>query len=155
MKWGIYASLFFFGTFKFMFTPFSGPFLQLNFFETFLSVLSGGLVSATVFYFLSDWVMEMAEKRKKRKIEEARTKGAKLKKKKVFTWANKTLVKLKLKAGIWGVCWFATLFLSVPIGSIISARLYGKQKKTFPIIVICLSVDCLVITSIAYIYTLF
>lgn len=155
MNWGAYAGLFVLATFKFMFAPIAGLPAQLNFFETFFSVLAGGLISATFFYFLSDWVIAKSEARKRKKRLNAAAQDKTLKKKKVFTWTNKTLVKIKIKAGIWGFCWFSTLFLSVPIGTILSARLYGKQKRTFPIIVICITVDCLVITSITYAYTLF
>ena len=49
---------------------------------------------------------------------------------KPFTKGNKFIVRLKLKLGIYGISFYAPLFLSVPIGTIITAKFYGKEKKS-------------------------
>ena len=41
-------------------------------------------------------------------------------------------------------------FNSVPVGTIITAKFFGKEKKTFPLIVIGLAMNGLIITSLAY-----
>ena len=62
------------------------------------------------------------------------------------------VVKLKRSVGIYGITFLAPLFLSVPIGSIISAKFYGKKKITFLLIVIGMFTNGLLTTGLAYIF---
>jgi hypothetical protein len=150
MNYGIYATFFFLSTIKFLFTPFGGPAAKLSFFETYFVCVAGGIFSAAVFYFASDYFMKRAQAKKIQKLEEALAKGIEIPSKKIFTKANKTIVRMKNKLGIFGISFYAPLFLSVPIGSIITAKFYGKEKKTFPLIVLGMFVNGLITTGLAY-----
>jgi hypothetical protein len=155
MNFGIYATFFLLSTVKFLFTPFGGPAAKLSFFETYFSCVAGAIFSAAVFYFASEFFMKRAHANKIKKQEEALAKGIELPKKKIFTKTNKTIVRLKHKLGIYGIAFYAPLFLSVPIGTVITAKFYGKEKKTFPLIVIGMFVNGLITTGIAYLVASF
>lgn len=149
MKFGVYLSFFLFSTIKFLFTPFGAP-KFLSFWEAYFSCVAGGIFSAAVFYFASEYFMKRAHASKVKKREEALANGIELPKKKIFTKTNKTVVRMKHRLGIIGVSFYAPLFLSVPIGTIITAKFYGKEKKTFPLIVLGMFINGLITCGIAY-----
>ena len=74
-----------------------------------------------------------------------------MKAKKKFTRFNKFIVKLKRRFGIYGIAFYAPLFLSVPLGSIVTAKFYGKEKRTFPLILIGICMNGAITTGLAYI----
>lgn len=61
------------------------------------------------------------------------------------------IIHLKHKLGIYGICFWAPFFLSIPIGSIIAAKFYGKLKKTYPLIVIGMCINAMLMCLMAYI----
>ena len=91
-----------------------------------------------------------AQEKRHRLYHEALEKGIKLKVKKKFTVVNKSIVRLKKKIGIYGVAIYAPFFLSIPLGSIITAKFYGKEKKTFFIILFGIIMNALITTGLAY-----
>ena len=62
--------------------------------------------------------------------------GEEIKRKKPFTLFNKSIVWIKRNIGIYGITFLAPLLLSIPVGSIVCAKFYGKQKQTFPLMMI-------------------
>lgn len=150
MNFAIYTSFFLLSTIKFLFTPFAGPASGLNFFETYFSCTAGAIFSATIFYFASEYFIKKSHAKKIRLKQLALEKGEIFPEKKKFTKTNKFIVNIKRKFGIYGVSMFAPLFLSVPIGSIITAKFFGHLKKTFPLILLGMFVNGLVTTGLAY-----
>ncbi len=150
MAWHFYFTLFTLSMIKFMFAPFAGPGLKLNFLETYLSCISGAFVAAFVFYFSSEFFMIRAHKKRKALLHASITTGTPLKYKPKFTRFNKLIVKLKRRFGIYGIAFYAPLFLSVPIGSIVTAKFYGKEKRTFPLILLGICMNGAITTGIAY-----
>jgi hypothetical protein len=148
MNWGAITSVFLLSAIKFMFAPWTGCFLRLPFFETYFSAVAGAIVSATFFYFLSEWMIRYSHKRKLEKINRLKESGKTIKQK--STKSLRFVIRLKHKLGIVGVAFLLPFFLSVPIGSIITARIYGKNKLTFPLIILGLFVTALITTSISY-----
>lgn len=136
-----------------MFTPLAGPAAGLTFFETFITCISGGLFAATIFYFGSSYFMKLALRRKIAKIDRLKAKGKTVREPRKFTKSNRWIIRIKHSLGIYGVSWIFPLFLSVPLGTIITAKFYKHQKKTFPLIVMFLIIDCFVITGVAYLFT--
>ena len=63
---------------------------------------------------------------------------------------NKFIVKLKRSIGIVGISFWAPFFLSIPVGSIVTAKFYGDDKRTYPLIVIGMFINALVTTGFAY-----
>lgn len=150
MNYGAYISFFFFSMIKFLFTPFAGPAARLSFIETYCSCVAGAIVSAAIFYFMSEFFMKRAHDKRARLRHEAALAGTPLPQKRKFTRLNKLVVKTKRSMGIYGIAMYAPLFFSVPIGSIIAAKFYGKEKKTFPLIVLGMFVNGAITTGLAY-----
>lgn len=155
MHWHLYLTFFGFSTIKFLFTPFGGPAAGLSFIETYVSCVSGGLFSAFIFYFSSEFFMIRAHKKRQELIRKSIETGIPLKPKKKFTGMNKFIVRIKRRLGIIGVTMYAPLFLSVPIGTIIAAKFYGKEKRTFPLIAVGMFVNGAITTGIAFLVQLF
>ncbi len=151
MLWGKYIGFFGFSMIKFLFTPFGGPKAGLSFFETYVVCVAGALVSAAIFYFSSEFFMIRAHKKRKELIRKSIETGIPLKVKKKFTKTNKFIVRIKHKLGIIGVAFYAPLFLSIPIGTIITAKFYGKERRTFPLIVLGIAINGVITTGIAFI----
>lgn len=150
MNWHIYSSIFGLSMIKFMFAPFGGPRLGLTFTETYLSSISGAIFAAIIFYFSSEYFLKRAHVSRKKKIQQALETGIPLKKKKNSTFFNKIIVRLKRRFGIYGISLFAPFVMSVPLGSIVSAKFYGKDKRTFPLMIVGICFTGSITTSLAY-----
>lgn len=155
MKWAALSSVFIFSTIKFLFAPFTGPGLKLTFIETYLAAVAGAIFCALIFYFSSEFFMIRARKKRHRLYHEALEKGIELKHKRKFTVVNKSIVKLKKRIGLYGIAIYAPFFLSIPLGCIITAKFYGKEKKTFFVILFGIVVNALITTGLAYSGSLF
>lgn len=150
MHWHLYFSLFGLSMIKFLFAPFGGPAMKLNFFETYISCVSGACLAAFIFYFSSEFFMIRAHKKRRMLLHESITNGTPLKYKPKFTRFNKIIVRLKRRMGIFGIAFYAPLFLSVPLGAIVTAKFYGKEKRTFPLILLGIAVNGMMTTGLAY-----
>ena len=151
MLWGKYIGFFGFSMITFLFTPFGGPKAGLSFIETYIVCVAGALLSAAIFFFSSEFFLIRAHKKRKELILKSLETGIPLKQKKKFTKTNKLIVRIKHKLGIIGVAFYAPLFLSIPIGTIITAKFYGKEKRTFPLIILGIGINGVITTGIAYI----
>lgn len=135
---------------KFLFTPFGGPGLHLTFLETYISCVAGAILSAAIVYFSSEFFLHRAHRKRVEAWKLAEELGVELVQKKKFTKTNKFIVRLKHRLGIVGISFYAPLFLSIPLGTIIAAKFYGKHKKTFPLIVLGIAVNGLITTSLGF-----
>lgn len=152
MAWGSYITVFALSTFKFMFAPFTGALLKLSFLETFLICAIGGTFSAAVFFYSSEYFIIRSIVKKRKRKEEALAQGLIWLEKPKFTRTNKLIVKMKRTFGIYGICFWAPFFLSVPIGTIITAKFYGKLKKSFPLVIIGMFLNSFIMSSFAYLF---
>jgi hypothetical protein len=150
MNWTGLSSIFLVATFKFMFSPFAGPHIGLHFFETFLAAFAGGCFSATIFYFAGDYFMELSHLRKVKKEKQLLDQGIEVPYSKKFTKANRLVIKLKMSLGKYGICFWAPFFFSVPLGSIIVAKFYGKLRETYPLIILGMAINATITTFLAY-----
>ena len=145
MNWGLISTVFFLATFKFMFAPFTGHAIGLPFWETYISSVAGGVLSATFFFYFSEWILTLSRNKKLKKVE---TGTFKVKRK--FTRTNRSIIKVKRSLGIYGICFWAPFFLSVPIGSVIAAKFYGKESRTYPLIILGMFLNALAMSFVAY-----
>ena len=152
MAWGYLTTVFFLATVKFMFAPAAGRTFDLPFWETFMACLAGGTFGAFVFYFSSELIIKYSHKKKVEKHEALERQGIAIIEKKKFTKTNRFIIRVKRSLGIYGICFWAPFFLSVPLGSIIVAKFYGKLKKTFPLIILGMGINAMITTLIAYIF---
>lgn len=150
MNWAAYIGLFGVSTIKFLFAPFGGPKLGLTYIETYVSCIAGAILCATIIYFSSEFFLHRAHKKRVTAYREALAAGVTPKQKKKFTKANKFIVRIKRKLGIIGISFYAPLFLSIPIGTIITAKFYGKHKKTYPMILLGIAINGGLTTGLSY-----
>jgi hypothetical protein len=150
MMWGSLISLFLLSTVKFMFTPLGGPGLGLSFFETYFACVSGGVVGSGFFYFSGGYFIKRTEKKRQDLVDKRIKQGIELKTRKKFSRINKFIIKIKMSIGIIGISFWAPFLLSIPVGSIVTAKFYGHKKKTYPLIVIGIFLNALVTTGLAY-----
>ena len=150
MNWAAFSSVFFVATIKFLFSPFAGIPLGLDFVTTYLAAISGASLSSLFFYFGAELIMTNSRKKRLQKENEAILKGIPLKQKKKFTRGNKMTIKLKRSFGKIGLCFLAPSLLSIPLGTIIVAKFYGKEKDTFLWVFIGILISGAITTSLAY-----
>lgn len=138
----LFITGFTFGTFKFLFAHWTiyGSALGMNYnphvYEIFISVTSGAWVSMTFFYFFSGYLMKRSAQKRAEDFLKSKKTGIPVKFKPKFTRINKAMVRMKRSMGIYGITLFAPLFLSIPIGSIVCAKFFGGEKKTFPLMLL-------------------
>lgn len=152
----IYLWGFTFGTFKFLISHWtvfgmaSALDLNVGFFDIFIPTTIGAITSMSIFYFSSEFLMERANAKRTAAFEKALATGKPYKHKKKFTRVNKLMVKLKASVGIYGITLLGPLFLSIPIGSIVCAKFYGTEKRTFPLMVLFMSSYSFVMCTLIY-----
>jgi hypothetical protein len=89
--------------------------------------MSGALFGFNLTYWLSEFLLKRAKKRRL-----AAQKKGKKKTKKVFTKTNKTIVKIKMsRFGFYIMTTIGLLLLSLPLGGVIIAKFYGGQLKAY------------------------
>jgi uncharacterized membrane protein len=148
INWAGVTSVFLLAIIKFMFAPFAGVPIGLHYYETYFAAVSGGIISSAFFYFGSERLMEFIKANKG--VKSVFLVKKEIVKKK-FTRSNKFIVKLRMRFGKIGICFFAPLFLSIPLGSIISAKFYGRDNNTFLFIFVGLLLNGALTTFLAYV----
>jgi hypothetical protein len=147
-----YLALFGLSTFKFLFTPFTSIPMKLSFMEVWISCTSGAIFASTIFYFASGYFFKQAKEKKRLKLLEAEKNGLHLKIKN-FTRFNKLIVRTKMALGFYGIVFIAPVIASIPVGTIIVAKFYGSEKRTYPIMICGLIVSGLILSSLAWLMT--
>lgn len=145
-----YAAFLLLSMVKFLFTPFGGPAAGLSYFETYLSCTIGALLSSTIFYFLAEYFLRKSLENKIKLIKKAEATGKEIKHKKKFTPTNKKIIRLKKSLGVFGITFLGPLLLSIPVGTIIVAKFFGKQRFTYPLLLLSILINGLITTGIAY-----
>lgn len=152
MPWGSYITVFLLSTFKFMFAPFTGSLMKLTFWETFFICAAGGIFSAAIFFYSSEYFIKRSIVRLRERKKEALDQGLVWVDKPKFTRMNKFIVRIKRIFGIYGICFWAPFFLSVPIGTVVAAKFYGKLKISFPLIVVGMFLNSFLMSLLAYVW---
>lgn len=146
MKWAAYSSVFLMGTVKFMFAPFAGRGMNLPLLETVIVSCAGAIFSSAIFYYSSRYFMERHRQKILSNTETLPPLSKRLRKRKI----NKAVVKMKRTLGKIGICFYAPLLLSIPIGSIICAKFYNHSQNTFPLMVMGMLINATLLSILAY-----
>ena len=150
MNWTGFWTIFFLATIKFSVSTVPGPHLGMTYFETVLAAFAGGSVCALVSYFASDLILLFLKKRAARKHEKMIANNITPPKKRKFTRMNRFIVRIKMKFGQVGICFYAPFFLSIPVGCIVVAKFYGKRWEAFPLILLGLAVNSSLTSILVY-----
>jgi hypothetical protein len=152
MNWEGAISLFGISTFKFLFAPFGGKIAELTFIETYVSCCTGAILSASIFYFSANYFIRKSIEKNERIKQGFIDKGIPIPAKKRFTRINKGVIRIKRSLGIIGITFWAPFVLSVPLGSVITAKFYGHKKYTFLLIISGILLNGLITTGITYLF---
>jgi uncharacterized membrane protein len=150
MNWVGFWSIYFLAMLKFMVSSLPGPGFKLAFHETWLASVLGATTASAMFYFGSELVIRIAHRRRAKKRAAAIAAGQEPINYYKVTRTKKTIVRIKRRFGFYGITLFAPLLFSVPIGTFVAAKFYGKQSTTFLFVVIGLALNGLLLTTIAY-----
>lgn len=135
-----------------MYAAIPGSIFELPFWQTYLANAGGGIFGATIFFFSSELFIKINHNKKVKREEAAIAAGKPVVHKKRFTKTNRMIIRMKWKLGIIGITFYAPLFLSIPIGTIITAKFYNKQKLTYPLIILGILINGLLTSGIPYIW---
>lgn len=98
---------------------------KMTFTETVLYTNIGGFIGIIVSLFFSKGLILLWNKIFPGKA------GSKKKQKKKFTKSNRRLVMLKSKYGMPGIAILTPVLLSIPIGTFLTAKYYGKKRANY------------------------
>jgi hypothetical protein len=135
---------------KFMFAPVYGKAMDLTFLETYLSLIGGGILASFVFFKFTYKLLERSAQKKRMRRANALAMGFEYFEPKKFTRTNKIIVKTRRRFGFFVCTFFFPFFLSVPVGTIIATKFYGKKSMFFPIIIAGLVTNGLIASIITY-----
>ena len=135
---------------KFMFAPAYGRAVGLSFLETYISLMSGGVLAAFIFYKFTYTLLKRNADKRRAKREQALALGFEYFEPRKFTRTNKTIVKTRRKFGFFVCAFFFPFFLSVPVGTIVATKFYGKHRLFFPILLLGLATNGLIASIITY-----
>lgn len=150
MNWGILSSIFFLGTFKFLFSGIPGAVAEIPLWHTALASGSGAILSGLFFFSMADYFRKRSFDNMLKRKKAAEKAGITYKTKKKFTRLNKGIVYIKRFMGIYGITLISPLFLSVPIGAIITAKFYGKRKEALPLLLGGLAINSFWLAFVYY-----
>ncbi len=151
------AHVFLLATVKYFYTPIYAFFIGLNFLETVIILLSGGIFGFFVFYYISNILILFARyikpviiKHTPQRILDRRhnweqNRKEKRKNRKKFSRRNKLIVKLKTKYGIWGISLLTPIALSIPIGAFLLRKYYHNRREAIPIMILSLIIEGIIL----------
>jgi hypothetical protein len=136
VRLALYGTAFFIATFKFMFS--SSVMIgisDLTYWEVAISTALGALFSFNLFFFFSGYLMHTFRRR-------VIIGKSVIRKPKIFTKTNKRLVRMKISPhALWLICTLVPIFGSVPVGGVVVAKFYRRNRMAFYIangtLVIC------------------
>jgi len=150
MNWIGFWSIFGLATIKFMVSTLPGPGFHLSFFQTWLASFLGAVTAAAFFYFGSELVMHISHRKRAKKRAEALAQGKEPKNYNKVTRTKKMIIRIKWRFGFYGITLFAPLLFSVPIGSYVVAKFYGKYQSAFIFVLVGLAANALLLTYLSY-----
>ena len=138
--WEKIFSILLISSIKFIFAfPLAASF-KFNFITTFIVTSTGGMMGIVFFFFLWDLVIKLYLwfihsylykfpkirnylKQLKNKLTPKKSNNTSFRKKKRYVW-------LKKNAGLLGITFFTPVLLSIPLGTFLAVRFYGRNFKT-------------------------
>jgi len=133
----------FLSSFKFLFaTPLAFE-LGLNFLQTFITTFVGGTLGVIFFYYLSEGLINLWRRYFPQLVSRFISNHKHLNsaylhfvwkrrnKKRIFTFRNRTLIKIRNKYGLLGIVVLTPCILSIPFGSFLAARYYSSQRTLY------------------------
>jgi len=134
---------------KFLSAPITSLNIGFGYLETLLITTLGGIVGVISFYYLSTAVMLLIARVRHK---EGTEKKVNKKKKRVFTWKNKLIVKVKREYGLIGLAALTPTILSIPVGTFLAARYFSDPKKVITYLSASVLVWSIIVSSVVIIF---
>jgi hypothetical protein len=150
MNWVGFWSIYFLAMIKFMVSSLPGPRFQMAFHHTWMASVLGAATASAIFYYGSELVIRISHRSRAKKRAAALAAGKEPINYYKVTRTKKLIVQIKRRFGFYGITLFAPLLFSVPIGSFVAAKFYGKKSTTYLFVLIGLALNGLLLTYIAY-----
>lgn len=154
--------MFLLATVKYFYTPIYAFIIGLDFFETLLTLILGGVFGFFVFYYFSNLLILSARIIKPTIVKYTpggilnsyrswkQKKAIKRKGRKKFSKRNKMIVKIRSNYGMWGICLLSPVLLSIPLGSFLLRRYYYHRKSAIPVMILTIIVEGIIISIVSW-----
>jgi len=135
--------------------------IGLNYPETVLTAIIGGMTGFYFFYKISGLLINFYHKhstdihftiKKYFNIDLVSIIKKRNKKRQLFNKKIRLIIKLKKKYGFWGIIISTPILLSFPIGAFLLKKYYSKNKNIFPYMFISVVGWCLVFSTLFVIF---
>lgn len=123
------VSIFFLSATKLMWAPGTAVASGFSFWETVVISSAGGMTGIVFFYYFGHIVFVAIDGWRARKRK-------KVVAKRVFTRKSRMVVNVKSKFGLIGLTFLTPCIISIPIGCVIAAKFYYKNRLTLPLLLI-------------------
>ncbi len=133
---------------KFLTAPITSLNIGFGYVETLIITTIGGIIGVVFFYYLSAAIMLLVQKL----THKLQNKNKKPKKKRVFTFKNKLIVKVKRDYGLIGLAAITPIFLSIPLGTFLAARFFHDKKKILTYLSASVVVWSVIVSSVVIIF---
>lgn len=140
-EWLQLVGLFLLSSTKFLFAPSTVTAAGYSYFETLLITILGGWFGILVFYYFGRILIELIMRKYFSKKDK--------KQKSPFTFTNKLIVKTKIRYGIIGLALITPVTISIPVGAILAARYFSREKLTVPLLLFSIVLWSLILTTIS------
>ncbi len=132
---------------KFLTAPITALNIGFSFLQTLTITTVGGILGVLFFYHLSGFlVYVMGKISPKTSFEKTKSK------KRVFTWKNKLIIRVKRDFGLIGLAALTPIFLSIPLGTFLAARFFENKKKVLLYLFASVLVWSVIISSVVLVF---
>lgn len=148
---------------KYFFTLPYAMIIGLNYQQSVISLLIGGIGGFLFFYYLSKRILNWVDLLKPgvcRFIPKAVKARYQIfcdsltvnKPKKVFSKKSRFLAKIKTTYGFWGIIITTPFILTIPVGAFLANKYYSKRRRTVPLMILSIISWAAVLSGIVHIF---
>lgn len=155
-------NVFLLATVKYFYTPIAAFLLNLSLTETIITMVSGGVFSFIVFYYITNillittrafkpviikitpnkWLEQYNRRKERLAIKRAHRKK--------FTRRNKLIIKIRRFYGFWGIIIATPIALSIPLGAFLMHKYYRDKRGAILYSVIAIAVEGIILCFLYY-----
>lgn len=155
-------NVFLLATVKYFYTPIAAFLLKLSLTETIIVMVSGGVFSFLLFYYLTNILVVTTRYLKPSLIKITPNKWLdaynawktkrelKRKNRNKFTRRNKLIVRIRRFYGFWGIIIATPIALSIPLGAFLMHKYYRKKKGAIVYSVIAIAIEGIILCFLYY-----